>query len=294
MNYRVYAIVVVFNGSNYLDKLIKSLRDSSTKIKVIFVDNNSSDRSISIIEDNLNENIILIKEQSNHGFSKGNNIGIQKALEEKADFIFLINQDAYIDENTVQELINSFELNGPNNLYSPVHYDYTGEKLDSSFNILTEIYKADLDKIDVEYGFIPAAAWFIPTAIIEEVGLLNDYFFLYGEDNEYVNRLKYFKRKLIVRTSSNIYHHHSADLDFVNNSIRSFEAALKYIYLDINKPIIICSILSLLLLIKHILFGVFRYKSNISSKIHSYFKITFSLNQLLQIRRLTRKRGAFL
>ncbi len=49
----VYTIVVTFNGAKWIKKCLDSLINSSVQTKIIVVDNNSSDNTISIIQDNL-------------------------------------------------------------------------------------------------------------------------------------------------------------------------------------------------------------------------------------------------
>ena len=46
-----------------------------------------------------------------------------------------------------------------------------------------------------EISFLNAAHWFIPKDTVEVVGGFNPYFFHYGEDNEYVNRLLFYQKK---------------------------------------------------------------------------------------------------
>ena len=49
-----------------------------------------------------------------------------------------------------------------------------------------------------ELDFINAAHWFLPKDTVEKVGGFNPYFFHYGEDNEYVNRLRYKEKKTFL------------------------------------------------------------------------------------------------
>jgi len=57
-----------------------------------------------------------------------------------------------------------------------------------------------------EISFVNAAHWLIPRKTIETVGGFNPYFFHYGEDNEYVNRLHFHKKKIILVPGSKVVH----------------------------------------------------------------------------------------
>ena len=104
-NHLVYAIVVTYNGSQYIKKCIDSLVSSTINIKIVVVDNNSTDSTIEIINNNFND-IKMVELKTNIGFGKANNIGIKYAFENGADHFLLLNQDAYLQNGTVEELKN--------------------------------------------------------------------------------------------------------------------------------------------------------------------------------------------
>src|SRR5690554_1881580 len=100
----IYVIVVTYNGMQWIDKCIESIHSSSIKLKTIIFDNGSTDGTIDFIKNNFT-NIELIESKKNLGFGAANNIGIKKAFEEGADYVFLLNQDAWLETNTIEELL---------------------------------------------------------------------------------------------------------------------------------------------------------------------------------------------
>lgn len=77
------------------------------------------------------------------GFGKGNNIGIRKAYDAGADFVFLLNQDAWIESDTIEKLIEVANQNTEYAIISPMHLNGNGSSLDHNFSyyIATELSK---------------------------------------------------------------------------------------------------------------------------------------------------------
>ena len=104
LNKSVFVVIVTYNGAVWLDRNLSSLRHSDYPVTTIAVDNNSTDASIEILEKYSEADVI--KSGENLGFGKANNIGITKALEQGADYVFLLNQDAWIFPDTISSLEN--------------------------------------------------------------------------------------------------------------------------------------------------------------------------------------------
>ena len=86
-----------------MDKNIQSLLNSQYPVEVIVADNDSTDNTVAIVEQY--PRVTLLKMTSNLGFGKANDIGIRQALENGADYIFLLNQDAWIFDDTILSLV---------------------------------------------------------------------------------------------------------------------------------------------------------------------------------------------
>lgn len=214
---KIYVIIVTYNAMKWAEKCFSSLRKSSVFVQAIVVDNGSNDGTQDFIKLNFPE-VEIIQNQENLGFGKANNLGIERAYKNGADFFYLMNQDAWIYENSVQELLNIYE-NHPKKeeigILSPMHLDGTEKKLDIFLDkyisqnfenrMISDLY-LNSTKSFYEISFINAAHWFIPKSTIEKVGGFNPYFFHYGEDNEYVNRVHYHRKKILLCTESKVVH----------------------------------------------------------------------------------------
>ena len=223
----VYIIIVTYNAMKWAEKCFSSLRKSSFPVEVIVIDNCSEDGTQDYIKNNFPE-VKFIQNQENLGFGKANNIGIETAYKKGADFFYLMNQDAWIYEDSIQKLLDVYETHPQKSevgILSPMHLDGSEKKLDifldkyisQNFeNRMISDFYLNSTKLYYEISFINAAHWFIPKDTIEKVGGFNPYFFHYGEDNEYVNRLHFHQKKILLCTSSKVVHDGKQELGKVD------------------------------------------------------------------------------
>lgn len=101
-------IIANWNGKKYLKDCFESLgKQSCRDFRIVFVDNGSTDGSIDFVRENFPETKIISLPQ-NVGFSKGYNIGMEKAFEDKnIKFVIVLNNDTKLDEKYVEKLIGS-------------------------------------------------------------------------------------------------------------------------------------------------------------------------------------------
>ena len=132
MKKKIAVVIVTFNGEIWIKKNLNSLLNSNYPIEIIIVDNASTDKTINIIKEF--SSIELIQNKNNLGFGKANNIGIDFALKKGADAVFLLNQDTWIYENTISNLVEVSAQNPNLGVLSPLHYSADEVTLDTNFN----------------------------------------------------------------------------------------------------------------------------------------------------------------
>ena len=199
----IYTIVVTYNGANFIRKCLSSIRESNIFSEVIVIDNNSSDATVSIIEKEFREVNLIVKEK-NLGFGKANNLGLRKALAEGADYVFLLNQDAWVEKETIEHLIRASKRYSEFAILSPMHF-FNKSSLDFKFQAYYErgkIIKEDLREVE----FVNAAIWLIKTQDLVSYGLFNEVFDHYGEDIEFCRRYRSHKKKIGIVTTSIGFH----------------------------------------------------------------------------------------
>lgn len=208
---KIAIIIVTWNGMKWIEKCLNSIRESNYPSTVFLIDNNSPDETPDFVEKKFPE-VRITRSNINLGFGKANNIGISQAINEEFDYIFLLNQDAYIEPNTIEELLK-VAINNDFGIISPVHMNGDGKKVDPYFQIVLSKSNTFLDNSILhgtetlfESKFIPAAAWFIPIKTIEEIGGFDSLFFHYGEDDNYCQRCIYHNKKIVFTTNARIRH----------------------------------------------------------------------------------------
>jgi GT2 family glycosyltransferase len=198
----------------WLDKCFGSLRNSDLSLKTIAVDNGSTDGTVTNLEVKYPE-VEIIQPGKNLGFGMGNNVGIKKALDYGADFVFLLNQDAYLLKGSIKEFLEGFNRSMQVGLISPIHLAPDGRNLDFGFYkylnpeytpfLLGDSLKGEF-KNEYESTFVNAAAWMLSVKMIREIGMFHPAFDHYGEDREYVSRMNKAGYKTLVSSLCCIVH----------------------------------------------------------------------------------------
>jgi len=215
MHNKIFVIVVTFNGMQWIEDCLNSILNSAVSSTVIVIDNCSADGTVEFIERNF-KNVLLVQQNKNLGFGAANNIGLDIALEKGGEYFVLLNQDAYLKEDTIGLLVEQMQVNPEYGVLSPVHLNGQGNRMDLLFqtyvtvNNCKDFYsdlflKKDLKNI-YDVSFVNAAIWLLSKKTLQNVGGFNPYFFHYAEDNDYINRCQFKKLKIGIVPKSVALH----------------------------------------------------------------------------------------
>ena len=226
---KVCTLIVSCNFEKWLHTCLSSLKRSSVESAVVVIDNASSDNTCRIIAEDYPE-VMLLQNSENLGFGKANNIGMRYALDNHFDYIFLLNQDAWIEPDTLRKLTEASEQNPGFGIVSPIHLNGSGEKPDFGFSVYTGL-KSKEEAIDLAQpitpcSFINAAAWLIPVSAVKKTGGFAPIFPHYGEDVNYAQRIRNKQYQIGFVKDAFAYH----DREFRETSREKFFYS-EYIYL---------------------------------------------------------------
>lgn len=195
MSNKLLVIIVTYNPMTWIDNCIGSVKSSSIKSDIIVIDNCSTDNSAIYIQNTYPE-IIFIQNNINMGFGRANNIGLQYAIDNDYDYVYLLNQDAYVKPNTFERMINVQLKNQQYGILSPIQMQANENHLDKNFSIL--MGRAIINQIDnfmlnreneiLEVNMTMAAHWLISKKCFSKVGGFSPVFPHYCEDNNYADR----------------------------------------------------------------------------------------------------------
>ncbi len=189
---KIAVIIVNYNNSLLTQKCLRSVirekkRNSSFTLSIIVIDNGSSDR---LPSDGgvKNSGITLIRSNKNLGFAGGNNLGIGMAMRNKADYVFLINNDAFLKTKDffAKMLACGFDITAPLVSYrigKQLKHDYGG-KVDYLFGRNTHFLSSPKSKPDYYSG----VCLLIKSSVFKKIGELDEGYFLYYEDADFCLR----------------------------------------------------------------------------------------------------------
>jgi len=215
---KVFIIILNWNGlKDTLECLESVFKLDYPNFEVIVVDNGSTDNSAEIIP-KMYAQVIFVENKQNLGYTGGNNIGMQYAMDNGADYIWLLNNDMVVEPDTLSKLIETAELNFKIGLISPTIYYYDKpEKIQFCGSYIdwehqTIIYPKDNDEPVAEKFktstdvCLWGTALLIKRALVENIGYLNERYFAYWEDTDYSIRSLEAGFKNYVENQAKIKH----------------------------------------------------------------------------------------
>lgn len=258
MNPEVCIIILNWNGWEDTVECLESLyQNKYDNYRVILVDNDSTDDSaekikkylqgelevtsnyfnyqknnkplkfLELDEDEIVEelnipsgNLILIENVQNHGFARGNNIGIQFALNSyEPEYFLLLNNDTVVDPEFLVEMVNTARSDagvgfvGPKTcLYSEKNVIQAagGGNIDFSRGESHEMgfMKKDTGKYDADIyiDYVGGSCLMVKREVIDKVGLLDENYFMYWEDVDWCFNGREAGYKSIYSYKSKIWH----------------------------------------------------------------------------------------
>jgi GT2 family glycosyltransferase len=219
----VGVVIVNWNGWQHTLAACQSLDQSLHQaFKVIIVDNASSDDSLARLRTALPQ-VEIIANSVNAGFSGGCNIGIRRALDLECDYIFLLNNDALAESQTISRLIdasrskNDAALLGSAVVFaSSGRYQFFGSRtgkvvgMSEYFNAVADAQLLQQEFIKTD--FILGAALFLPAAALTKTGLFDERFFLNYEETDLCYRARDLGIDSFIVPSSLVRHHANSTL----------------------------------------------------------------------------------
>lgn len=228
---KISVVIVSWNAKSYLLQCLESVlrQVPPDQLEVIVVDNASSDGSPDAVRDNY-PSVNLICNSGNDGFAKGNNIGISRST---GDYLFLINSDVVVSEGCFEKLIQHMDEHPQVGMLGPKIFGADGKiqrncmaypslwnmlcralALDALFprsrlfggHFLTFWNFEDTRQVDVINGCF----WVLRRSAMEEVGLLDERFFMYGEDVDWCRRFTHKGWRLVYFAEADALHYGGA------------------------------------------------------------------------------------
>jgi O-antigen biosynthesis protein len=256
VNMKFSVIIVNFNVKDFLAQALRTIRKSidyaaqnrpGLESEIFVVDNASDDGSVEMLRSQFPD-VITIANKKNVGFAGANNVALAQS---RGEFILLINPDTVVQEDTVDVMISAFEkdpalgmagckiLNPDGTLQLACRRGFPTPwvafakisglslllpktKLFGRYNVT---YRDPDESYEVDA--ISGSFMMIRRAVYEQVGGLDDTFFMYGEDLDWCYRIQKSGWKIFYIAETQIIHYKGestrrSDID----EIRTFYKAM--------------------------------------------------------------------
>lgn len=192
-------VIVSYNGAPWMRGCVQSVVECADDVHVIVVDNASTDGTAGLVAAEF-PTVELIALERNVGFGRGNNVGIQRALALGARYVLLLNQDAFMTPGALAELQRYMDAEPAVGVCTPLHCSPDTSRLDPrtyrnyiathADGLLLDALNGGLS-LSYEIPGINAAVWFVRAEVFRTVGGFDPLFFMYGEDDDLLNRMRF-------------------------------------------------------------------------------------------------------
>jgi len=244
INSKVAVIIVNWKKYDITSICIESILNSTnSNFKIILVDNESDNKKVKNFK--YRDEIKIIQNKKNEGFSKANNIGIDYALKNNYDYTILINNDTIVEKNLIEVLLKTAQAKNFSvvqplilkynskviwNAGGRINYFFgnfiTRKKLGNSLNSSQELTE-----------WLTGCCCLFKTKIFKEIGKLDESFFAYYEDVDFSLRLKKYGYKIGFTSKTQIYHYES--FSSISNNSKGGKLSPYVHYLNIRNHILI-------------------------------------------------------
>ncbi len=212
-------ISVILNTNRREDTLecLASLDQSIYKNhKVIVLDNHSTDGSCQAIQ-NAFPTVQIISLDKNLGYTGNNNVGIKAAIDQGADWVFVLNEDTILAPDCLTKLVEAGESDKSIGILGPMIYHHdeptviqsAGGKLsrywESKHIAQNEPDQGQFDRPHV-VDWISGCGILVRRAVIEQVGMLDERFFYYWEETEWCLRAGKSQWRILHVPQAKLWH----------------------------------------------------------------------------------------
>ncbi|MFV1917628.1 MAG: glycosyltransferase family 2 protein [Patescibacteria group bacterium] len=238
---KVSVIILTWNGKEDTTQCLESLGKLSIinyQLSILVIDNASTDGTPKAVKEVFKKisnppklTCKLIVNEKNLGFAEGNNVGMRDALKGGADFIMLLNNDTYVDENLVTDLIRELKKYPKAGVISPKIYFakgfeyhkkrykkielgrviwYAGGDIDwnnvyGSNHGVDEVDRGQFEKA-VDTDFATGCCMFFKSEVLDKVGLFDSRYYAYIEDADLSQRVKKAGWRVLYTPHAKLWH----------------------------------------------------------------------------------------
>ena len=244
INSKVAVIIVNWKKYDITSSCIESILNSTnSNFKIILVDNESDNKKVKNFK--YRDEIKIIQNKKNEGFSKANNIGIDYALKNNYDYTILINNDTIVEKNLIEVLLKTAQAKNFS-VVQPLILKYSGKEIWNAGGRINYFFGNFITRKKVGNSlnsshelteWLTGCCCLFKTKIFKEIGKLDESFFAYYEDVDFSLRLKKHGYKIGFTSKTHVYHYES--FSSISNNSKGGKLSPYIHYLNIRNHILI-------------------------------------------------------
>jgi GT2 family glycosyltransferase len=218
----VGVVLINWKRPEEVAQTIENLRAQTyTDLRIYVINNGDKEKLATVLMRSGDFVYDIIEAQRNLGFSGACNLGIQKALADRLDYVWLLNTDTRLSDDCLMHLVEDAEAHPKSGLFSPMLYAdvagypvwVAGGKFDSHYCYF-DWFSSECDAIRQETEapekfMLPGTALLIRAVAARAIGPLDDHLFAYHEDVDFNIRSENANigRRLVSKAS--VFHRHA-------------------------------------------------------------------------------------
>lgn len=210
--------VIIYSGrqADILACLDSFHQSSYPNSKTMVLDYILNDGMVHLVRD-MYPNVQVVEINENLGYAGNNNVGIQLAMDQGAEWIFILNDDTVLDPGCLASLIDASESDPSIGFIGPTIYHFREpEIIQSAGGMLGKYWQGvHLGQDEVDRGqfhsshdveWISGCAILVRCAVIEKIGMLDPDYFLYWEETEWCLRARRTGWKIVHVPQARLWH----------------------------------------------------------------------------------------
>jgi len=241
---RVAIVVLNWNGREVLEDCVRSIYALSyAPLEVVVVDNGSTDGSAEMVRNRFPD-CVVIQNETNLGFAKGNNQGIELALDRGNDYVMALNNDTLLDPESLTLLVQRAESDPQIAAVSPkIYFEDPSDRLWFAGGTFS-YWKGRNGHVgyrqkDCPAWNVPREAQFISGCVLlasrrawRKIGCFDESLFVYSEDVDWSLRAQKSGFKLFYEPRAVVWHRESF-------SILRNKWQANYMYYNTRNPMVV-------------------------------------------------------
>ncbi|MEV4758146.1 glycosyltransferase family 2 protein [Micromonospora sp. NPDC049559] len=188
--------------------------------QIIVVDNTERGASVDLLRAHLDPGVEVMESGGNNGFAAGTNVGIRRALDGDADFVWLVNPDATVSTDTLSALLATAEQEPDAGIFGarilddndPPRILFNGGVVDATRKGATlhqdagRLDSSVRDDVVRDVDYVTGACFLVRRSVLRQIGLLPEEYFLYFEETDYCLRVRAAGWRTVIAPRARTWH----------------------------------------------------------------------------------------